>query len=333
MDKKISEMFDGFELEPEASSDVRFDPERVRKATLERIHASGTAAAVRRKFGRTLLVAAVIACFMSATAYAAVYFSMHYRFSQEGERQRYTFTIYEPTDRQRTQTAEYEATMLLSFDTEPESYLYAIRANWLPSKPTHATSLRDHVWDMARGELGMKFFPENRSEEIQLEEKMTEIFEELGVTAEEAETWYMRYNSDTTYMPDTPEGPVPPRQDVELNIPYQISLSNSSSLYNFDFLVGYEGDTVEVVREETEGDWQILWLQMEQSVYRNTLLQQANIALRFNQAEGYLIQVIGTLDCETLDKIAENVEVLRTDVKTEADREERRFSVMSLGIG
>ena len=338
MNKKISDMFDGFQLEPEVTSAVTFDPEKIRKATMARIHRSNTALAARRRIWRTALIAAVIASFLSVTAYAAVVFSMHYRYRQEGETPRYRITLVEPDGSViKTFTAQPMATLTVRFDTMPESTFYAFRADWLPSDPSYVNTLYNMAWDMARNRLHMPGLPATEEEKQAVDRETAEVLTEMGVTEAEAKTWYTGYDSNTTYTPDTPEGPTPPK-NVPLDIPYQIDLSNSSDLYKLDCLVGGDGGQVELLREETEGDWQTLWLRVSQGDEHHTEdyvnpLCPYGIVLRFNTAEGYLIRVAGTLDCETLHKIAENIQVLRTELETVADREEQGYSFMDLSQG
>ena len=257
-----------------------------------------------KKTVRTMLVAAAVACLMTVTALAVVHFNMNYRFTEEGEQQQYTNVTYTITG-----TDVYESSMVMKFDATPENYVYAFRAGWLPSEPTAVSSLYDKVrWRM----------DDARTDE--------EIFAEMGVTAEEAKTWYTRYDADVQIRRDE-DGMIQYDFDNGGDIPYQVELY--SDLYQHDFLVGYDGSEVEIIKEETSGDWQILWLHMDQNGAPE--LRNCNIVFRFNQAEGYLIKVVGTLDCETLGKIAENVEVLRTDMIAESAGE--RHGIVALGHG
>ena len=280
----------------------------------------------RKRIIRTALIAAALACLMTATAFAAVYFGMSYRFTQEGEQQSYTYG----DGAYSMHTAVYEATMILRFDGPAESNLYAFRANWLPSEPSVAWSLYARAEDMARADLGMIGLVKTAEERARVDAELALIFAELGVSAEEARNWYTYYDADTT-VELLPDGSIGDRFDVEDDIPYQIELH--SDLYQFDLLAGYDGGAVELVKEEKAGDWHTLWLNIDRNVPEEvTHFSRYSLVLRFNQAEGYLLQVIGTLDCGTLGKIAENVEVLRTDMKTVSDGE-GSFAVITLGHG
>lgn len=244
-----------------------------------------------KKTVRTMLVAAAVICLMTVTAFAAVHFGMNYRFTEDGEQQQYTTATFS------MDTDVYDASMVMRFNTAPENYVYAFRANWLPSEPTAVLSLYNAGFS-----------------------------EEMGITAEEAKSWYTRYDADAQIKQDG-DGTISYDFDNDGDIPYQIELL--SDLYQYDFLVGYDGSAVELVKEETSGDWQILWLHMDQNGAPE--LSNCNIVFRFNQAEGYLIKVVGTLDCETLGKIAENVEVLRTDMIAQSVGE--RHGIIGLGRG
>ena len=258
----------------------------------------------QNKAVRAALIAAAVACLMTVTALAAARLGMNYRFTEEGEQQVYTHNAFSMNP------ITYEASMVVRFDTAPESNVYGFRANWLPCEPTNVSSLYDRV---------VYRMDDTRTDE--------EVFAEMGITAEEAKTWYTRYDADTTIRRNE-DGMIELNPDVAESIPYQIELK--SDLYQHDFLVGYDGSEVTLVKEETAGDWQILWLNMEQNGMG--ALHNANIVFRFNQAEGYLIQAVGTLDCETLNRIAENVEVLRTALKTESSGEQT-FGAVTLAHG
>ena len=318
-------MFDAFETQLEGLESAPFSPERIMQRTLKKIDASNTAIRTRRKLLRTALLAAAFAGLLTVTAFAAMVFNMNYRFTQTGEQQRYTYGdgLY------AMHTAVYEATMVLRFEGPAESCLYAFRANWLPSAPSVAWSLYAHVEDMARANLGIIVPVETAEERVRVDAEMEQIFAQFGVSAEDAKNWYTHYDADTT-IELLPDGSVGDRPGAEDDIPYQISLH--SELYRFELLAGYDGGAVELVKEEKAGDWHTLWLNIDKNVPKEvTHFPRYSLVLRFNQAEGYLIEVIGTLDCETLGKIAENVEVLRTEQKTVS--EEESLAVITLGHG
>ena len=318
MNRDIFDMFDNFELEPEEMESYRVSADRISELTLEKIGETKKDRHTPRKLLRTVLIAAVIACFMSVTAYAAVYFSMHYEYVEKGETYHYRYwTPHGYKEGSYTVRNSY----VVSFDTQPDGYQYAFRPTWVPQEPTHCWSLYDQV----------------ESEVLYEGADEATLLAELGLTAQEAAGWYTNFDADEVWDPDA-QGP-------NYDIPYQVWLYSNSALYNCDFTLGddpneNEGVKVDFVKDEINGDWHELWVHVDETetwhAQQNlSYLDDTNLVLRFNLAEGYLIFVPGTLDFETLHKIAENVEVLRTNLPIEAETviDQRHPDVFNLAHG
>ena len=318
MNRDIFDMFDNFELDQEDMTGYKVSADRISQMTLQKIAETKQPASRRRKIWRTALLAAVIACFLSVTAYAAAYFSMHYSYVEKGETYHYQYWTPEGY---REASYTVSNSYIVSFDTQPVGYLYAFRPTWVPQEPTHSWSLYDEV-------TGQVLY--NGADEAAL-------LAELDMTADEAASWYTWFDADEIWDPDA-QGP-------NYDVPYQVWLYGNNALYNTDFAIGddaYDNEDVKVdfVKDEVNGDWHEIWVHVDETetwhAKQNlSFLDDTNLVLRFNLAEGYLVFVPGTLDLETLHKIAENVEVLRTNLPAEiqAVDGERRHSCFNLAHG
>ena len=331
MNKNIFDMFDNFEIEPEDMAGYNISADRISERTLQKLGQTKKAQPKRRKIFRIALIAAVIACFMSVTAYAAAYFNMHYRYVEKGGT--YSYRYWTPEgymDASYTVSSSY----IVSFDTQPDGYMYVFRPTWVPLEPTAVTTVYGWAEDEARFKLGMAAPAETQEEKTAVKAGTEELLSRLGMTAQEAETWYTSYDADQIYVEDV----------LGADIPYKIELYSNSDLYNGDFAIGddpyeNEGVRVDFVKDEVDGDWHEIWAHVDETetehskVFRSPL-DETNFVLRFNLAKGYLVYVPGTLDFDTLHKIAENVEVLRTELRLEiGDSEHRRHDMFTLGHG
>lgn len=269
----------------------------------------------RRKVLRTALLAAVLAALLTVTAYAAGLFELRLQFPRRGETQTYSFTLELPDGELLTQTAEAGAGLILRFDSQREGTLCAFRPGWLPTEPTESWSLAEEAGDLARARLGMALPAANGEEQALVDAETEKVLGEMGLSAEEAALWSVRCEAAAA-----------------AEFPYQISLSNCSDLYELDLLIG-GGDSVELLKDETVGGERTLWLKVSKEDGSGDALYPYHIVLRFSQAEGWLLSVTGTLEPETLGRIAESAEIRQTAYKTEAARTERSFAALSLARG
>lgn len=298
MNKDIFDMFDDFELEPEEEAGYRVSSEAVARRTLAKLHGERRGAPRRSRLLRTALIAAVIACFLSVTAYAA-YYAMHLRV----EDRTYTCQFWDGEDwLERSYTVK--DSNVLSFDAPPKGWEYAFKPGWLPAPFTNHLTLYARFQELAR-----------------TPEEMEALLTAEGLTEEESQTWYVvKMDADEDGYRDI--GDRAPFYDI----PYQILIY--SDLYRREFVIGDRFDTagdvkVEVLKDETAGDWHEIWVHVDETGadYAARMLEDplldTNIVLRFNRAEGYLVFLGGTLDCQTLHKIGENLTVRRTAIELE----------------
>ncbi len=279
----------------------------------------------RKKVLGAALLAAVLAALLTATAYAAGLFQLSVQVPQRGETQSYSLVIVEPDGELLRQTAEETAGLILHFDSQREGTLCAFRPGWLPVEPTRAESLEEKAGDLARARLGMAFPASGEREQAQEAAETEKVLEEMGLSAEEAARWSVWCEAD-------------PAQGPEPGIPYQMALSNCSDLYELDLLIGSDGDAVELLKDETAGEERTLWIRVSKEPRPGEpesadALFPYQVALRFSQAEGWLLSVTGTLDAETLGKIAEDTEIRQTAFPTESQRTERGFGSVLLARG
>ena len=333
LNKDIFDMFDSFELEPEEMERYNVSADRISRMTLRKISERKKNRRPSGKVLRIAFIAAVIACFMSVTAYAAFYFGIHYKYVDGSES--YSYRYWTPSG-YREGSYTVSDSYVLSFDVSPDGYQYVFRANWLPLEPNYTLSLYQNIEDMVCAELNMPFPAETEEEKARVAEGMEVLLDTLGMTAREAQSWYLIYDADEDGYGDPAKAPF-------YDIPYQIKLFNSSALYNMDYVIrdNFDDEKVvtDIVKDEVQGDWHTIWVHVDetgtdyaQRMPENPLLD-TNLVLRFNQAEGVLLYVPGTLELETLDKIAQNVEILRTNIETHSSVDERDVSLMNLARG
>lgn len=368
MDREIIDMLDNYEPELEGMEDLSFSPDRITELTMKKIHSSNTAVFIRRRAWKTVLIAAIIACFMAVTAFAAVYYSMHYRVTEPGETQTYEFPYYDFAKNEYVaKEYEYHAGMVFSFDSSPDGYRYFVHPDWLPSEPTEQHSFYDVLLAQAVNELDLRDYigveitkeirmkaaeiangmgttveeaiEMNRYQELlisaldelgierpseryvpkELEEKIAQLAAGHGLTAEESKTWFDRYAAD-----DLENG----------DIPYQISVFDPPFVYGTDFLLAHNGGEVQIVSETEADGWQELRLSVSYTddSREQDPLSHRNYIFRFNQEEGYLIRVAGTLDMETLGRVAKNIQVWRSNLESH-NTEEGNVTVADIGFG
>lgn len=272
----------------------------------------------RRKVFAAALLAAVLAALLTVTAYAAGLFELWLQFPRRGETQTYSFTVEMPDGEPLTQTAAAGARLILRFDSQREGTLCAFRPGWLPTEPTGAWSLAEKAGDLARTRLGMALPAADEKEQALVDAETEKVLGEMGLSAEEAALWSVRCEAQA---PETQE------------FPYQIGLSDRSDLYELDILIGGDGESVELLKNETAGEERTLWLRVSKEGRSGDSFCPYYIVLRFSQTEGWLLHVTGTLDPETLDEIAENTEIRQTAYKTAATRTERSFAYLFLARG
>ena len=197
--------------------------------------------------------------------------------------------------------------MYLSFDVTDSGKQHLIRANWLPEVLDEADTLFDMSMSFYKY---LSFQTEfNQASDIYGRD-VAELVEESGLTSDEAENvWFSEIQAQTANT-----------------FPYHIAVYDNYMLYGHDLIQGaYGAEAVSVVDGEFNGYQMIkacidysniyegrdfdeeTWTAINKSIVKNY------IYLFDNEAE-YMICVSGTSDMETLEKIAENIEVYETEL-------------------
>ncbi len=318
-------MFENYDLDLELPGDGGLDPARIKKLALEKVRRPKPRVLAGGKVLRTALIAAAIACFMSITAFAAAYYHMNAEKTAPGSTQIYEWHVM---GNKEAQKMTYNASMVLRFETGPESPFYVFRPQWLPELPEEMpctnrdlyTFLKDHAAEML-GERGWLEPDENQEKR----DAMTKEALQKSGLAEEAEDWYVSFKADDGW-----------------DIPFDIAVVSPAELCNIDYLVGYDGSGIQILRDETDEQWQTLWIQEDKTnldwvqKLDDNPLWHSNYVLRYNTQEGYLVRVSGTLSCETLHKIAENLEITATGLTDRVnpdDPDGNHFTILALGRG
>lgn len=316
--KRISEMFDSLELAPELEDSADYAPERIKAAALERVHAGAAVRPGRRKLMRACLLAAVIACFLSVTAYALVSFGMDVHVSRPGETQTYALYVedYKTGEIEPQGDITYQAALVLHFDSAEEGREYYFIPGWLPSEPTETGSAYHVLLGQAADELGIKWPPEDEQLPA-VEAKFKELAGARGLTEEESKEWLCRC------MEGEPE---------THDIPYQITICSPTDLYGRDLLLGTNGEKVQLLSDREESGIRVLELTMEREGAEYPLAK-VNYVLHYSVTEGWLLMAGGTLDLETLAKIAGDVQIVSSDALIKAGEERSGASALGVAFG
>lgn len=279
------------ESAPESLPDVEESWERFCREY--RPEAEAPARPVRRKLLRVCLLAAAIACFLSVTAFAALY----QMWVQPGPESPEQYRIWDSDGEQQWVTRQ--PSLELDFSTAPEGNDYFFTPGWLPEEPNHSSTLKDR----ALGTQG-------------------EDYAAYGVTPEEAEELY-------GYMTC---------EDADEGVLYQISLQSPSQLYQQTYVLGYEGAQVEIVMDETRDSLRQLRLSLDSTGTEtgrepDNWARHTNYVLLYNEEEGWLLRVQGTLDLESLARIAGDIRVFRSGHISRYEDNGQRMVSMDVGLG
>lgn len=371
MDKRISDSFDVFQWELDLPEDSAVDVERIKKLTLQRIHGSNTGHAVRRRVLRTFLIAAVIACFLSVTAYAAAYFNMHYRVNRERESKTYHWSVWDGSGYEEDVTTDITPGVIFSFESSPEGTKHYIHADWLPSEPTEAASIYNALVYEAVEELklpdyvGVELTPEIRERAAEMAEAncgsveeameagvyrgfLYQAMSELGIERGK-ELWVSPEIGEKVEELAAGYGLTPEEakywisrytSDDGFDIPYLIEVYNAPSLYETDLLIGVNGNlqegAVEMAGESEWGDWQELRFVVrypEGQWPEGCPLQTTNYIFRFNTKECYLLEVCGSLELDTLARIMDQIRVWDSGVPVTYVEGKSDYSSVDIGRG
>ncbi len=256
--------------------------ENVRKA--ERFLGYGEESAkprrVRRRIGSTLLIAAVLISLFTITAYAFGLFRVEPSelTKENAEDQMWIFTDSEGNEMRWGDHCEHGFSFYFSGEETPRRVVF--RPGWLPQEPTFWFPGVDidkgsPVWD---GEnVGwMEYLLDERQKE-------TNFFPEPGIH--------------------------------DVGIPYLVTIN-----YAFkDHYLVFNG-ACDIVKHENWDQFEVYELTCEKEIHlrpgvtdREDVISRENYVLLFSLDEGYMINVGGTSDLETLEHIARELEIRTTD--------------------
>lgn len=250
------------------------------------------------------IFAAVALCLSLGAAAFAEEAKMSWAYPQPGDDMTYHWEM----EKNVAEVDFSDIAMYLSFDVSDSGKQHLVRANWLPE-----------LGDDADGVLGLNQSFYNylsfQTEYLQSSDiyglDVGELVEISGLTEEEAQNvWFTEIQIQTSDA-----------------YPYRIEIFDNFELYGRDLIQGaYGAEALSVEEGELNGLQMIkacidysniydrnnfdeeTWALLEKSIIKNY------IYLFDNEAE-YMICVSGTSDMETLEKIAENVEVFETGLE------------------
>lgn len=321
MNKRISDMFDSFENEKsEPDCNENFDAGKIREMTMRKINSSAHGVNHKRKAMRTILIAAVIICLLTVTAVALG--GMIYVEPEEKE----VFVLELNGENEGKTMVFDEIALILRCETDKECSDVFFKAGWLPEEPNERRAVNPlYLFEAGLGHGdNMELYDEKLySEELK---KYRSNLEKAGLSEKEAENWY--YFVGLT---------------LERDIPYQIAIYTGDYLYKRDLTLGTYGGEVKIVKEAVLNNFQLLEVAVDltdSQIYKNrdwiTKETMPNYIFLFDQEKDCLVKIGGTLDMETLEKIAENIELYDTGIKRTAEEPEDgewRWGLLEIGRG
>lgn len=307
MNKRISDWMNDAAEDIELADTELFDAGRVAARVTEKLHAEKTTVRPRRVW-RTVLIAAVIVSVLAAMTAAAA--AGGARNVVDGVKSFFGKTeIYEPGAGEiyvETGTGENQGhswprddvAMILRFHAEKTTRQTLVHANWLPGMPTYCYPFAEYVNERLPG---LDTWVEYTEAPIAQEDYAGL----LGLSEEEYKNWDVG-----SFYQTTKDG-----------IVWQVQLYNGSRLYGRDMTIGQYGGDATVEREWMNGDFSCMEISLDYSSSRDERVAARGVyhyLLMFNEAEGYLVNVCGKADFETLEKIADNLEFHITNVELTA---------------
>lgn len=235
---------------------------------------------LRRRLGSTLLIAAVLISLFTITAYALGLFRVEPNAltPEDAENGKWIFTDSEGNEMRWGDRCEHGFSFYFGGDQAPHKVEF--RPGWLPQKPTFWYPGVDidkgsPVWDPEN--VGwMEYLLDDRQRE-------TEFFPEPGVH--------------------------------DVGIPYLVTVNYAFA----DHYLVFNG-ACEIVKHETWGAYEVYELTCEKEIHlnpgvtdRENVISRENYVLLFSLEEGYMINVGGTLELESLEHIARELEVRATE--------------------
>ena len=240
-----------------------------------------------RKIGSALLIAAVLISLFTITAYALGLFRVETRelLPENAEDQKWSFTDSEGKELRWGDHCEHGFCFYFTGDETPRKVEF--HPGWLPQEPTfwypwpEQYKYRPPVWD-----------PENAGWlEYLLDERQreTDFFPEPGIH--------------------------------DVGIPYLVTINYA---FQNHYLV-FNG-ACEIVKHETWEQFEVYELTCEKEIHlnpgvtdREDVISRETYVLLFSLDEGFMINIGGTSDLETLEHIARELEIRTTDEPLQFD--------------
>lgn len=275
-----------------------------------------------RKLARSLLLAAVLILLLAPAAWAAYSRYMSARIPEGG------LHVYTHDDFNREHDFELpDLAMVVNVDTEPEAKQIVMRFGWLPEGapvPGESGYGGNSFFDM------LDFFKDHELWPGWEPRSLDEMLELSGMSAGEAKAWYTGYSWEN-----------------ENHALLHAGVIDAAGLYQEDLLLGMYGGEARVVAEGSRGRYEMLEIQVDYTEFYRQLAEERGFdppeselikdyLLLFEPEEQYLIFVGGSapdFPFETLEKIADNMELKVTDFPTKPLNERQSYIILDLGRG
>ena len=270
-----------------------------------------------RKVWVTALIAAILALLLAACGYAVYRATMAHRELHPEDENVYFFDGDEGTLNEGLHMDLNFGTcaMALHFDTEETGHVYGFRmtegAAVDPAWSCGGTTLK---------ELFVTYQPGGvRPEEQQ--RPLEQCLRDAGMTEAESEEWYysLTFSSDTGLLRPA----------------MRIDVLDGPRLHGIDLILGWPEGKATVIKEETQGDVQILETLIEVPM-KNGETERNLFLFRFDTKQQVLLSIAGAdevLDFAALEAIAEHIELRETGFVYSLDHSGQNWSIWSLAYG
>lgn len=265
----------------------------------------------------TVLIAAILTLLLAACGYVVYRATMEYRELHPENEKIYFFDGDEGTPNEGLHMDLNFGTcaMALHFDTEETGHIYGFRI-------TDGAPI-DSTWSYGGTSLKALFetFRPGGEQPEDQQRPLEQCLRDAGMTEEESEEWYY----SLTFSADT--GLLRPAMRIEV--------LDGARLHGLDLILGWPDGEATVIKEETQGDVQILETLIEVPM-KNGETERNLFLFRFDTKRQVLLSIAGAdevLDFPTLEAIAEHIELRETDFIYSLDRSGQNWSILSLAYG
>lgn len=325
MNKHISQWMD------EAADDIEledcglFDAQRITERVREKLRAEKKIVRPRRMWRTVLIAAAVTALFAAMTVAASagdarkivegirgIFGAAEVYIPGEGE----LFVDLGPDGDSDPPIVRDDIGIVLRYEVPKETNQVVYKANWLPGEPNWSYDLKTYVEDRFQYQYSSSWLEEESPTD------RGAYAAAIGLPEADWSNWRVGYCCRAYGK-----------------IEYYVEVLSGAWLYERDMVIGMYGGTGTVEREWTEGDFSCMEISMDYSTSDNPSVAKLGLyhyLLYFNEQDGYLLEVAGSDDVETLEKIAANVELHVTGIKrtaAEAPEDVWVHGLMDVGIG